>query len=162
MRPLLIGLLLTVSLTACAGSRDPQADVERLTSTLPVLQQLKVENYRNQDWCKNIAYPQGKFSNNRQSPTCNLSNETFQPFTEPANQAFGQVASAIQQTQVPLYAVAIDYGSDGSIRRARFSLTQPGGYVYEPGYKTLPESLPDELEYQPVNQDWYRYWQDWN
>jgi hypothetical protein len=161
MRSLLTGLLLTVGLTACGGSRDPQADVERLTNALPVLQQLQVENYRNQDWCKNLAYQQGKFSNNRESTTCRI-DETSQFFTDQANQAFGQVTSAIQQTQVPLYAVVVDYGSDGRIRRAEFLLTRPGGYIYEPGYRALPESLPNELEYTAVNQDWYSYWQDWN
>lgn len=159
--PLLTGLLLAVGLTAC-GARDPEADTDRLSRILPLLQQFRVEAYRNQDWCKNIAYRQGKFSNNRESNTCNRFDGTPQPFTDQAGQTFDQIATALEQTRVPLYAIQVKYAPDGTIRQVEFRLANSGGYLYHPGYKFLPTSLANELEYKAVNQDWYRYWQDWN
>lgn len=150
-------------LTACGQSspQQRQRDTSNLSRSLAVLEQFQVSAYRNQDWCKNIAYEQGKFSDNLDS-TCNLFTGQSQAFTSQAKTDFAQVEKTLKQSKVRLHYLSVDYVPNGKIRRAEFALSSGGNsYVYEPGYK-LPKDVPNELEYSAINQDWYYFWQDWN
>lgn len=139
-----------------------QRDVDRLSQTFGALEQLQVQAYRNQDWCKNIFYRRGKFTSNSRA-TCNLFSGKPQPFDAQAQQDFETIEQAIATTKVKLYYVLnLKYAGDRTLIGATFSLPSGHEYVYAPAYKVLPESLPNEREYSPINEDWYFIRNDWN
>lgn len=168
MRRRLLWLLVGLILFSCRP--DPaqvrsqgQRDVDRLSASFSTLEQLQVKFYRNQDWCKNISYPRGSFSDNLESSTCNLFSGKPQPFDGQAQQDFEQVASAIAATNVKLlYILDIKYAADRTLIGAEFTLPSGHEYVFAPAYKVLPESLPNEREYSPINENWYFIRNDWN
>lgn len=139
-----------------------QRNVDRLSQSFSALEQLQVQAYRNQDWCKNIFYRRGKFSNNIDRSTCNLFAGTPQPFDAQAQQDFATIEQAIAATGVKLlYISTLKYTANRSLSGADFTLEGGSEYVYEPAY-TLPENIPNEREYTAVNSDWYFVSSDWN
>jgi hypothetical protein len=67
--------------------------VKQLTQVLPVLQDYRVTQYRNQDWCKVLIYQKGIywFSNDPSTSTCVLGPETPSPFTQLAGDDFAEL-----------------------------------------------------------------------
>lgn len=118
--------------------------------------------YRNQDWCQNIAYQYGKFSNTERS-TCNLFQGKPKAFDVRASNDFKTVAEAASSTGVPLYLILdLKYSKQGKLNQAKFHLTNCSCYyVYSPNYHKLPEDIPNERRYTIINQDWYFVQQDW-
>ena len=162
-------LLCSAVLVSCNG--EPNAarqkrDTEQLPKCFSILQKLRVEAYRNQDWCKNIVYQRGGFSKNKEA-TCNLGfRGTPLPFDGQAQKDFDAVASAIASTGVSLHFINhFRYAADGKLVGAEFHLA--GGpnrysYVYSPGYTSLPRDEPHERVHTRISKDWYYIWEDWN
>ena len=167
-----VSVVVTVMLGAVVSSwgsepepRQRETDVANLPKCFPVLARLSVRAYRNQDWCKNIWYQRGKFSQQTDSAdSCNLFEGTPQPFDAQALQDFDSIARALTATGVRLYCLSdLRYGPDGTLAQAKFHLA--GGrytYVYSPGYKALPEDIPEERKHARINADWFYVWEDWN
>lgn len=157
----------TITCSACGG--EPSAsqrrrDVSNLTQTFPVLEEYQVEAYRNQDWCKNIAYQRGKFSNTDRT-TCNLFQGDPSEFDTQAQADFDTVAAAIAKSRVKLYYISgFQYDAQEKLIRAEFHLSgdfNRYSYIYEPGY-SLPEDLAYERHHTAIDENWYFVWEDWN
>jgi hypothetical protein len=157
-------------MASCGAEPDAaqkKKDVEVLPQTFSTLEALRVEVYRNQDWCKNIVYQRGKFSNHlEESSTCNLFQGTPLPFDAQAQNDFDRVAQAVAATGVHLSLIDdLAYSPAGTLVRANFHLVASFArfsYVYSPGYGTLPPDDPREREHTRINDDWYFVWVDWN
>ena len=75
-------------------------------------------------------------------------------------------ATALRKTGAGVESVeGARYSPDGKLVYAEFGFVKgvyKGFYVYSPGYRELPVSIPHEREYQRINDEWYYYWEDWN
>jgi hypothetical protein len=167
-----ISVLLVIVLAACIGTSpaqqkaQQQRDVMNLSKSFAILEQLQVWDYRNQDWCKNIFYRRGKFSDNIEQATCNLFEGKSQPFDAQAQRNFRSVDRAIASTGVKLLFISgIKYAPNGKLIGGEFHLDSGlirNHYVYSPGYKKLPDDVPNESWHTAIDRDWYYVKEDWN
>jgi hypothetical protein len=158
--------ILNILLVSCGvpGASQHQRDVANLPKVFSALQTLKVKDYRNQDWCKNIAYKRGNFSNNLTATTCNLFDGKPVAMDDPAKQDFQTIADAMATTGVGIHYLSANYDAAGRLVGANFNLSTMCrcSYVYHPNYDRLPENMQGEMEHTAINSDWYFTWEDWN
>ena len=161
----LLIILVGFSVTGCYANVPliRQIDVTNLSKVFGPLEVLKVEDYRNQDWCKNIAYQRGKFSENLESTTCNLFEGQPKPMDDRARQDFQVIARSVAATGVNIDFLSAQYSPAHRLIRADFQLSGfcRCSYVYSPRYH-LPQDLKGEMEFTAINADWYFVWEDWN
>jgi hypothetical protein len=167
-------ILLAFLLAGCIHAGRPSAermtdDVQKLAATFPVLEEVRVRGFRNQDWCRFIDYPRGAFTNlpsGDDSDTCNLFDGKALAFDDAAKADFDRVRQELDASGVHGdWVLNVTYNAGGQLNGAEFAV-QGGAfdrwsYVYDPG-GTMPEDIPDEEEYAPINGDWYFWWEDWN
>lgn len=184
---LAIAAAAAVVLSGCLGPRGragepPLSEMEVVAASLPrafdTLVTLRVHEFRQSDWCTYIAYERGLFSQNGDGSGCNLALMRLQQpegildlpvATYPAFDAqtihdFELVSLALEETGVPVREVSTRYDGEGAIRRAMF--TVEGGvdtwqYIYLPDYGDLPDDIPNEMRYTPIDGDWYFRWIEW-
>jgi hypothetical protein len=158
--------ILNILLFGCGvpGTGEHQRDIAKLPQVFSALQALKVKNYRNQDWCKNIAYKRGNFSGNLTSTTCNLFDGKPISMDERAKQDFQTISNAMATTGVGIHYLSASYDSTDRLVGATFNLSTicRCSYVYRPRYGRLPKNMQGEMEYTAINPDWYFVWEDWN
>jgi hypothetical protein len=156
--------LAIVGCTTSVGDK-PQRTKE-LERVLPLVAIYQVEDYRNQDWCKNLVYQQGKYSNNNRSSTCNLFKGKAIAFNEESNRVFGEIESALKQVGTTVHFFDVKYDRNNRIGSAKFEIDCGGfcrnRFVYEPGYRQLPENAGTEFQYSRIDRDWYFVVEDWN
>lgn len=138
--------------------------VGRLERVLERLEQEQITAYRNQSWCKNIAYSYGNFSETESPTTCNLFEGEAKPFDDQGRAAFSDLRQSLLLTGVNINFLNV-YFADGKIRLADFSLgcwlCNRTRYVYEPGYVLQPD-LGSEMWFDAMNKNWYRVNEGWN
>ncbi len=138
--------------------------VGQLEKLLPGLEQTQTNAYRNQSWCKNIAYSYGNFSDTEFPSTCNLFEGEANPFDETAKAAFNDLRRTLLLTGVNINFLNV-YVEGETTWLADFSLgcwlCSRTRYVYEPGY-VLQEDIPNEMSFNAVNENWYVVNEDWN
>lgn len=163
MRRLLPLLLLLVGCSKAPSPEQQQLAVNHLARTFDRLKQLRVEDYRNQDWCQNLAYRWGKFSNNNEATTCNLFQGQATAFTPEAQRDFDAIAKTFDIPGTRLHYFSVRYSANGEIVGAEFSIQDcPCSYVYRPNYPTPPEDNPDVVKLNLIDRDWYFVERDWN
>jgi hypothetical protein len=156
--------------SGCLRAEDPspdqlRRDVSTLRQVLPVLAELQVTEFRDQDWCRNLAYGQGRFSSNNEQVTCNLFNGTGEPFDADADADFKVIADALRATGLTVIIVDSGYDHDGRVESAVFELQSPGltgywRYIYRPGERVTDDEY-SETRTTPIDADWYFQWEDW-
>mgnify|MGYP003543114992 FL=1 len=138
--------------------------VQQLERVLPRLEGMGLEAYRNQSWCKNIAYDYGKISETSHPTTCNLFEGTAQPFDDRATGDFQTLRRIFLFTSVRIRFVNVYYENE-TIRLAEFHLEcfwcSRTRYVYEP-YYVLQEDMGFEMWFDAINESWYEGNEDWN
>jgi hypothetical protein len=138
--------------------------IAHLEQTLPWIEDQRLSAYRNQSWCKTIAYQAGAFSETKQPKTCNLFDGESLPFSSQARADFQALRQKLRVTGARVAFINAYYSSD-SLQSVEFNLNclwcPRTRYVFEPNY-ALPEDLGGEIWYQPVNQDWYQMSEEWN
>jgi hypothetical protein len=138
--------------------------VGQLGRLLPGLEQSQLEAYRNQSWCKNIAYSYGAFSETSYPTTCNLFDGTAQPFDEQARRDFQILYRTFSFTGVRIRFVNVYYENE-NVRLAEFHLEcfwcSRTRYVYEPNY-VLQQDMEGEMWFDAINKTWYEVNEDWN
>jgi hypothetical protein len=163
----MVALILTcAALLACQSGVDPRPHANEIARSLqvslPTLRDLRVTAWRSQDWCRNIAYERGAFSETDSPTTCDLFGERPDLFDDQAERDFGKVSAAMDATGYEVWYVNTSVGADGQVTQATFVLPCPRcevlGFVYEPGY-VLEESYPPELRITAVDADWW-YWEE--
>jgi hypothetical protein len=170
-----IGVLLVIISVVHISSRwlfgtsvfsSSSRDVRNLELTFSIIEQYDVSAYRNQDWCRNIAYRDGQFSETTHPSTCNLFDGPAQSFTPQARSDFQTIRRMLNRSGVRIAFFNIDFHETGRIRYASFNfnclLRSRPRYVYRPNYGTVPEDIPNEMWFTPINHDWYKVEEDWN
>lgn len=138
--------------------------VKQLESVLPRLEQAHITAYRNQNWCRNIAYSYGKFSDTANPSTCNIFQGEVLTFDETSRGAFSDLRQALLFTGVNISFLNV-YFEEDKVRQVEFNLgcwlCSRTRYVYEPDY-LLPEEIGNEMWFDAINENWYMVNEDWN
>jgi hypothetical protein len=129
------GLVLVVA-TACISVGPARVEPSDLELSFPVLARLGVTAYRDQDWCKVLAYARGSFSETTEHSTCDLFQGRPSKFDSQAQADFEQVrATLIERGIAPSY-VTVEY-LNGAVLTAVFEVgcggCDVGRYIYEAG-----------------------------
>jgi hypothetical protein len=145
------------------GVQQMSDEVQRLERAFPVLEELRVAGFREQDWCQFLDYPRGAFSNESDATsTCNLFDRQPMKFDEAAQADFERVAGALRDTGVDAYLVWwIEYDDRGRLRSAEFD-TGGSSYIYDPRGTWPKENIEGESEFTRINDSWWYWWEDWN
>jgi hypothetical protein len=167
-----IGVVVVALIPACSSALTGSPflssainNAQRLEQVIPRLEQLQVRQFRNQDWCKNFFYARGKFSSAPNNGNCNQSKDKSGLFTPQAEQKFHEAEHALSDSGLKVRMVLAEFNEQDRIRYAEFHLDCffcRTRYVYAPQYKRLPEDIPNELEYEAIDENWYLVQEDWN
>jgi rubredoxin len=148
------------------GVRNASHDVSRLEKTFPVVQSLRVATFRDQDWCRNLDYSKGKYSNVLEEfNTCNLFPGKAQAFDDQASEDFSRVRQALSSSGVPIRSINANYRETGELQSAEFHidcLWCRRWYIYNPAYGVLPKPPSADTKYTRINDNWYLADEDWN
>ncbi|KAM3115961.1 hypothetical protein [Phormidesmis sp. 146-33] len=165
--------------------------VEKFKQVFPLIQQQKITAFKDLDWCRTFEYQKGQFTNNNiQKCTYDFDQkQKFRGFDPQAQKDFDQITRSLQDTHKGLLSspkvqtLDVEFNRDTTpseqleeIASARLHVfagdVEPickviwscnvKTYVYQPGYRQLPEDLGGEIWHEKINQDWYIEWQDWN
>ncbi|MGV0028387.1 hypothetical protein [Phormidesmis priestleyi] len=181
---LTIFLVLVVVPVAIAQIKPSESQqVEKFKQVFPLIQQKKIDSFKDLDWCKTFEYQKGQFTNNN-IERCTYDfdkKQKFGRFDPQAQIDFDQVTRSLSFPKVETLEVKFKRGTTprGSleaIASARLHVfagdvnpvckviwsCDVKTYVYQPGYKKLPADLGGELWHEKIDQDWYIEWQDWN
>jgi hypothetical protein len=160
---LLASIVILIARCSEPNQFSKRRDVANLPAIFQQLEKLEITAYRNQDWCKNIAYQRGKFSNNLQSTTCNLFKGQPQTMDPRAEQDFQEIALRLTAIGASIRYLSAKYDGSNHLMEAEFHLDTlcRCSYIYQPGY-TLPPNMSSEMEYTAIDPNWYFVWEDWN
>jgi hypothetical protein len=163
-----LGLVVLV-VTACGGSPGidrMRADTEQLAAVLPVLEELRLVEFRSQDWCRTLAYAGGLYFESDED-ACVLFAGPGGQFDEPAETAFAQVGDALEATGLSIYMVDATYASDGSLSDASFTIETgfsipfegAHAYVYNVHQPAMEDDDPVDTK---IDDHWHLAVSDWN
>jgi len=132
------------------------AIVSRLQTVLDPIRSLHVEGYQNKDWCRNLTYSKGAFSDTTEPATCDVFQRPGRPFGAQAQRDFEALRQALDTTGFEVERLYVEYGPGNDIAVAEFDGHCPFcsavNYVYSPRYKI---DVPDQGF--PVDQDWFYF-----
>ncbi|HEY9724933.1 MAG TPA: hypothetical protein V6D50_00665 [Chroococcales cyanobacterium] len=173
-----LGFIVSTGIFVLANTtNDTGKDIENLEKTFPIIRDKSIAFFRNSDWCNVIKSPRGNYTNNLGvNCTWNIKKkDNFFNFDEVAKQDFKEVQQQLNRPKI--FLLEVNFNKTGEIESARFDVESSDvapickvvwscdrkTYVYQPNHgNVLPEAIPGELWYEPVNRDWYIEWQDWN
>ncbi len=168
MRRTIVSLLLiVVAVTGCAHVAEPDAagkarDAAALAEVLPVLEELGVTHWRDQDWCTDFVDRAGHFLRSDEPDNCNPLGDAVSAFSDEATADFDRIRSALVASGVSVVEV---YRPSADPRTTIFDLRAGAfdrfSYVHDPGYQPQ-ENLENEWVATPIDEDWYFVWEDWN
>ena len=99
----------------------------RLEQTLPFIEQHHLSAYRNQDWCKNIAYTRGAFSSisvsqgMEQDCNYNLASPA-QPFDNYAEADFAHTRDTLASTTLLIRKLHAEFDMQGRVYFVEFKI----------------------------------------
>ena len=152
-------LLLWVA--GCASQQpSPQqmaAEVARLDALVPVLENLRVTDFENSVFCRNLAYARGAFGNLAED---GCEREGTGQFDEAALADHARVAQAIAATGVTTDRMQdVTYDAEGSLETARIRLVEASvaenwEYLYDPT-GVAPKQNSDSQTFTRIASDWW-------
>ena len=160
-------VVVVVLATGCIHATQPDADrrardVAALSGVLPLIGELGVSEWRDDDWCRDFVYDRGHFMTSDEPDNCNPMDGPAKPFDPAAQADFERVAAAFRNAHVPIgeiYRPPADPGAtDFDLRAGAFDRFS---YVHDPGYPPQ-ENIENEWVATPIDTDWYFVWEDWN
>ena len=89
-----------------------QPATKPIEAVFPVIERLHVRAFRNQDWCRNIAYARGAFSETDFHSTCDLFDGPYEDFDDVAAADFATVNRAFNDAGVAPDYVNVDFRDD--------------------------------------------------
>jgi hypothetical protein len=130
------GALFLLVAASCVSIGPEQVRVSDIESTFPALTRLRVTAYRDQDWCKVLAYARGSFSETEFHSTCDLFDGPPSNFDSEARADFDRVQQMLTGAGISPYYVEIEY-RDGAVQTAVFEVgcddCDIGRYIYDAG-----------------------------
>ena len=137
-------------------------DVERLAKVVPLVDELGLRWYRDQDGCRSIEYKAGAFVSDASGTDCDFIDPLGVAFTAKAQEDFERVRQSLTGTGVGVFqlytadAYVDPEGVASSNRQIVFDLVERAvgrwAYVYEPGHE---RASPATDTYADIDQDWY-------
>ena len=138
-RPASIIALAALVVAACSSAPvlpgEMAADVGRLQTVVPIVEELRVSDFENSPYCRNLGYARGVFGDLAQD---GCARDGTQPFDAVAVADHARVAEAITATDVPATRIrTVTFDADGGLRTAWFvlqdgSITEDQAYLYDP------------------------------
>jgi len=171
MRLIVMALALALATAGCAHASVPGPDqqtqnAQRLEAVLPVLEDLRVDGFRSQDWCWFIDYPRGAFTNDLKGATaCNVFTTPPQAFDDTASTDFATVQRALGDSGVSTMMVwNVEYDGVGRIKAAQFELNAGAfdrfSYLYS---RDIPASRDgyESIVFQQISDHWWFLSESW-
>jgi hypothetical protein len=159
------GLIVGHSYANEPGPERRARDVAELRTILPQMESIRLEGFYDLDGCRRVTWSEGAWASTDQNG-CTWALGSRADAGGP--EQFESVRAMLERTGVWVHSLTAEYGPDGKLKYAEFDLRTwfrfaGFSYRYEPGY-TPPGgvSLPYEMEYYGIDDDWYYVWQDWN
>jgi hypothetical protein len=129
-------MTMVVVAAACTSVGPARVEPSDLELTFPVLTRLGVTAYRDQDWCKVLAYGRGSFSETIEHSTCDLFQGPPSEFDSQAQVDFGVVRQTLIGKGISPSYIEVDY-LGGAVHTAVFEVgcrgCEIGRYLYESG-----------------------------
>ena len=145
----LVGVVL-LRQTPIPDSAAKAREVARLAPVVPLVEELGLRSYQDQDGCRSIEYRAGVFVNDLSGTTCDVIDPAGVAFTEQAQKDFESLRRSLADTGVGVSRV---YAEDAYIL---FELVERAvgrwAYVYEPGHEPASEAADT---YADIDHDWY-------
>ena len=130
------GSLVVLTTTACVSIGRDRVETSSLESTFPEMGRLKVTAYRDQDWCKVLAYARGSFSDSPSHSTCDLFDGPPSTFDTQAQADFDDLRKSLNGSGISPVYVLLEY-RDRAVKTAVFEVgcggCESGRYIYESG-----------------------------
>jgi hypothetical protein len=158
----LAGLALAVAMVSAACQPLAHGEyVRRLETTFPVLSSLHVTEFRDQDWCVNLAYSRGSYSKTNSHSTCDLFPAAPFEFDEVATNDLKELRDAFHTAGVEPIFGEIDWSSDGRIKSAYFEIGCAGcsiaRYIYNASGVQIGDSPGAGTVETRVSDNWSWY-----
>jgi hypothetical protein len=145
----LVGVVL-LRQTPIPDSAAKARDVGRLATVVPLIDELGLRSYQDQDGCRSIEYRAGVFVNDLSGTTCNFIDSAGVAFTDQAQQDYERIRRSLADTGVGVFRV---YAEEAYIV---FDLVERAvgrwAYVYEPGHEPAVGATDT---YTDIDHDWY-------
>ena len=151
------------------------------TKVIPFVKENNISFFFDMDWCQVLDYKDRLVSNTVSSTSpedCGtrftggnnpssftevdweLFNQTKVILNSSSNKTFTEIAPEFPLSYRPEHAsLKRESIGLGFHVKCDFCRTR---YVYSPGYTYLPPNIEREIEYIPINANWYKVEQDWN
>jgi hypothetical protein len=133
---------------------------------LPYIVQNKITLYKDTNWCSAIKY--NGYSKSRVINNSNLNSclEYSTPFNETDRKFFDEFKEKmLYSTNKKLILVDTEYDTKHNAIGLAFYIKCSfcnTRYVFWPKYNKLPSNIEREIQYTPINVNWYKIEQDWN
>jgi hypothetical protein len=152
----LVGLRSTPVPDATARSRD----VESLETVIPLIDEIDLRSYRDENGCRAIEYRAGIYINDLRGKTCTYIEPSGVAFTDQAQKDYKRFRRSLANCDVGVFSVyvvdAYEADAGGNGRQIVFDLVERAvgrwAYVYEPGHE---RASPATDTYADIDQDWY-------
>ena len=100
----LVGVVL-LRQTPLPDSAAKARDVGRLAAVVPLIDEIGLRSYRDQDGCRAIDYAGGVFVSDLSGTTCDFIDPLGVPFTDQADKEFERVRRSLADTGVGVFSV---------------------------------------------------------
>jgi hypothetical protein len=155
-------LAIVVALTLAACQRTAHGEyVRRLEAALPVLSVLHVTEFRDQDWCVNLAYARGAYSRTTSHSTCDLFPGAALDFDGQASSDLQLLRDAFHKAGVkPIYGEVV-WAPDGTVTSAYFEVEcvgcATGRYIFDSAGAQISEEPGEGTTEIRVSDNWSWY-----
>ena len=104
-----LAVAMLAMLLGCRGPDYSRKEAQAFSSVVHEVAAMRVTAYRNQDWCKNLQYERGTFSETDFPTTCNIFTAIPVPFDDQAKSDFEWVRSILSANGVAPTYFELDY-----------------------------------------------------
>lgn len=133
---------------------------------LPYIVENRITLYKDTNWCSAIKYNGQSKSRVINNSNVNSCLESSTPFNEVDRKFFDELREKmLYSTNRKLILINTEYDIKHTDIGLAFHIECSfcnTRYVYWPEYKKLPSNTEREIQYIPINANWYKIEQDWN
>jgi hypothetical protein len=147
---------------ACTSGQPPitrmAAEVARLGAAVSIVEELRVTDFEDSPYCRNLGYARGAFGHLEQD---GCEREGTGPFDAVALADHARLAQAIEASGVATDRIrAATDGPDGDLEAAYFVLDAPSvldswEYLYDPAGVVDTTDVPGSRDFTRIDDDWW-------
>jgi hypothetical protein len=157
-----VAVAIAVAAAACSPAPPPQgrraAEVARLAAAIPLIEELRVTDFENSAWCRNLGYERGAFGF---PDEVGCDRDGTVPFDPAALVDHGRLAAAITASGVATdRLLTLTYDDEGSLEQAWFALDsgsvlESWHYVYDRAGTLERPDIAGLREFARVGDSWW-------